>query len=141
MTIAPATTYVWLYLADGTGNGNGALAQLARALAIPSQQIFAGDALQVDDRLPLTQSSTLLHFPLQGDFAYSCDIQLQSWTLPAVKAALDKLSASGLTVAMLDDTVASPFACILFHAGSRSAVTVVVDDDTNKATVYPARGV
>jgi hypothetical protein len=141
MTIAPAITYVWLYLAEGSSQQEGALAQLARALSIPSEQVFAGDAVQTDDYLRYAQSNTLLHFPLHGDFAYSCDIKLMGWTLLAVEAALTKLSASGLTVAMLDNTNASPFACLLFQAGSHSAITVVVDDDTCVATVYSALGV
>jgi hypothetical protein len=142
MTTAPAITYVWLYLAEstdqGAGEGEVALAQLAHALSIPSQQVFAGDVVQINDRLPYMQASTLVHFPVRGDFAHSCDIQLTSWTQAAVEAALDKLSTSGLTVAMLDDNDASPFACILFQAGRRRAVTVVGDDDTDMVTIYPA---
>jgi hypothetical protein len=139
-TQAQAITYVWLYLAENTGEGEdeGALARLAQALSIPSQQVFAGDVVQTDDRLPYMQASTLIHFSVQGDFAHSCDIQLTGWTQPAVQAALDKLSASGLTVAMLDDNDVSPFACILFQAGSRRTVTVVGDDDTDVVTMYPA---
>lgn len=139
MTRSADISYVWLYLAQSADQGESAVSQLAQALSIPSEQVFAGDAVHIDDRLRYMQASTLLHFPLHGDFAYSCDVQLHSWTLPAVKTALDKLSASGLAVAMLDDTDTSPFACILFQAGRRLAVTVVVDDDTNLATVYPAR--
>ncbi len=138
MTSSTDMSYVGLYLAPSAGQGEGAVSQLAQALSIPSEQVFAGDAVQIDDRLRYMQASTLVHFSLHGDFDYSCDIELHSWTLPAVKAALDKLSASGLTAAMLDDTDASPFACILFQAGCRRAVTVVVDDDTCVATMYTA---
>jgi hypothetical protein len=138
MTNALAINYVWLYLASSEREGEDAIAQLAQALSIPSRQVFSGEGLQIDDRLTYMQDSTLIHFLVQGDFAYSCDVQLAGWTLPDVEVALDKLAASGLTLAMLNDSNASPFACILFQAGSRSAVTVVGNDDTGIVTMYPA---
>jgi hypothetical protein len=143
MNNVPAVIYVWLYLAGGTNQGaevgGGALATLADALSIPSEHVFAGDDLGSNHRSHYSQASRLLHFPLQGDFTHSCDIQLSGWALSHVEASLIKLSISGLSVAMIDETDASPFACILFRAGSRLKVTVVVNDETNEATIYPVQ--
>ncbi len=134
--------YAWLYVSEGAGSslGLGAMAQLADALSIPSQQVFAGNGITLVDRLQHMQASLLLHFPVQGDFAHSCDIQLPGWTQPGIEAALGKLSASRLTVAMLDDANANPFACTVFQAGSRRAATLVVDDATNRVTLHPVPG-
>jgi hypothetical protein len=139
MNTVPTMTYVWLYVSEGAGNSLSldAVAQLAGALSIPNQQVFAGNNVTLNDRLQHMQQSMLLHFPVQGDFSYSCDTQLSGWTQPGIEAALGKLSASGLTIAMLDNADASPFACILFQTGSRRAATVVEDDETNNVTLYP----
>jgi hypothetical protein len=133
MTALPAMYYVWLYLSQGAE----ALASLTNALSIPGSNVMAGDDAQaVSQDVNHLSESGLQHFALQGDFALSCDIRLAGWTLPAVQAVLQQLSANGLRIAMADNNSDSPFAFTLFESGNCRAITVVENDETNEVTMY-----
>ncbi len=134
MTAPPSMCYAWLYLRQGIET----LPQLVHALSIPSGHVVAGeDSQAVDADIDHLNESGLHYFVVNGDFSLSCDIRLAGgWTVPAVKAVLLQLSASGLCIAMTDDSSDSPFDCLLFDAGSCRPVTLIQDDTTDKVTLY-----
>jgi hypothetical protein len=127
--------YVWLYL----GKGAEGLLALANALSIPDSHVLAGDNahLAASDLHHLHESG-LHHFDVRGDFALSCDVRLAGWAIDAVHVALQRLSVSGLRIAMADDASDNPFAFVLFELGTARAVTVVQNDETGEVTLFPA---
>ena len=123
--------YLWLYLNPGLD----ALPQLIRAFAIPQNNVYAG--IDPNDNF---SASAICHFPVQGDFALTCEIRLANWTHDAAHAALKALSESGLKIALADDNSDSPFAYLFFQAGNSRAVTVVRADETDVVTMYEVAG-
>ncbi len=123
--------YLWLYL----NLGLDALPRLINALSIPQKNVYAG--IDPNDNL---SGSAICHFPVQGDFALSCEIRLADWNHDAAHTALRALSKSGLKIALSDDSNNSPFAHLLFETGHCRAVTVVIADATDVVTMYEVAG-
>jgi hypothetical protein len=136
MTGSPDMCCAWLYLSQGVE----ALPQLVHALSIPVGNVVAGDDAQaVAANTDHLHDSGLHQFEEQGDFALSCDVRLAGWTIDAVHIALQRLSLSGMRIAMADDASDSAFAFILFESGSSRPITVVQKDETGEVTIYPMR--
>ncbi len=131
-----AMSYAWLYVAGG----NDALARLAHALSIPVQHVFSGDEALAAQRIPYFELSAIYYFAVQGDADWSCEVQLRELSIATARNALQELSRSGLTIAMMDNTNSSPFVCTVFERGEGTSATLVCDDETDRVTLYRAAG-
>jgi hypothetical protein len=78
---------------------------------------------------------------LAGDFQFGFDIFLWDRTLVELEADLLALSAQGMTIAIPDDTSASPFAMILFHRGKRLLAEVLEDEVTEETYIHVPKGI
>lgn len=114
------------------------LAAFAQGLQVLPQNLLEHGNNDSDFTFYTREENGMLYATVTGDFAYMCDVDLFHVTREQIYAALQALSVQGLVIAVPDEESAAPTDFILFEAGVKRAVDVVIDDLTEEVRIRRA---